>query len=110
MIKNLSPSLKKHFNLHFSRAKCLEQMISGLIKAGSVQLFRIGEEFSNVTSSVETHRRRIQNFIKADNIRHDEALASYILALLNQGQKLILAIDRTNWKTPDPSYRKSNKT
>jgi hypothetical protein len=98
MIKNLSHSLKKHFKINLARAKCLEEMISGLIKARNVQLFRISEEFSNANLSVETHRRRIQNFIKMDTLLKDEEVASYILSLLAQGQKLLLAIDRTNWK------------
>jgi len=84
--------------MNLARAKCLEEMILGLIKSRSVQLFRIAEEFSNACLSTETHRRRIQNFISLKDVLNDSDMASYIFALLNQKQKLILAIDRTNWK------------
>ena len=96
MKDSLPHDLKKHFGLHLSRAKCLSEMLFGLMNARSVQLFRIAEEFSNHRIQVESTRVRIQRFLK-NNALDPKKVAQFIAKTRPKYEKWILAIDRTNW-------------
>lgn len=102
MIQNLSQCLQNHFSLNLARAKCMAEMIESVIKARSPRIHRIAEEFSNAGASVETHRRRIQNFLR-QNTFEEKDVARLVMLLLDRppAEKMILAIDRTNWHFGD---------
>lgn len=96
MIKNLPLTLQNHFGLHLSRAKCMSQVIEGIIKARSPQIHRIAEEFTDSNKDIESHRRRIQRFLQEENFCN-QSVSRLIASLLMGHKKMLIAIDRTNW-------------
>lgn len=103
MIQNLSLTLQKHFELHLSRAKCMSQIIEGIIKAKSPQIHRISEEFTDTNKDVESNRRRIQRFLQEEKLCNRQ-VARLIASLLMGHKKMLIAIDRTNWDFGDITH------
>lgn len=96
MIQNLPLTLQKHFELHLSRAKCMSEMIEGILKSRNSQIHRIAEEFSDTNKDVETNRRRIQRLLQEEKFCN-RRVARLIASFLMGHKKMLIAIDRTNW-------------
>ena len=103
MLQDLPQTLKEHFSLHLSRAKCMSEMIKALIKSRNVQLQRLSEEFSNHNIQLDSHRVRIQRFLKNSNLCPKQ-VAQLIAKTRPDEEKWILALDRTNWKFGKHDY------
>lgn len=103
MIQNLPLSLKEHFELHLSRAKCMSQVIEGIINARSPQIHRIAEEFTDSNKDTESHRRRIQRFLQEEKFC-TRSVERLIASFLIGHQKMLIAIDRTNWDFGDITH------
>lgn len=93
----LSNILSQHLTGNKPRIDCLSQIIQGLIQSRSVSLNKIAQHFSD-NVKVQSANRRIQNFLCQYTFDYQE-LGKYIHQLFNLSQqKIILAIDRTNWQ------------
>lgn len=89
-------------NLHFkgkvnlARVKLISHIIIALCKVQTVTFEKLSNAFDTRTSSGSS-LRRIQRFI-ADYSLDSDLIARLIFNLLPKQDKLILSIDRTNWK------------
>jgi len=88
---------KLSFNL--ARIKCLASIILALIEGRCVNLARIAD-FYNTQANLRSVYRRLQRFMKEVTFSCSE-LASRLLKIMDidlKNTKLILILDRTNWK------------
>ena len=80
---------------HKKRQEFTTQIIEGMIKSRSVTYSQIADKIDNPikTSSIE---RRIEDYFQKVEFNY-EGLISFLLCFIHH-DKLILSIDRTNWK------------
>jgi hypothetical protein len=90
----LSTHLKGMLNL--SRIKFISMFIIALSKAQTVNFSKLSIAFDTEAKS-ESSLRRIQRFIAKYSFNSD-IIARLIFNLLPSQEKLVLTIDRTNWK------------
>ena len=96
-INELSKILNQHFNFHKARSDCLAQLVIAMITVKTVNFTHIATAF--ITKSFpESCYKRIQRFFRF--LKFDPfAVASMVITLFNlKDKKLILVLDRTNWK------------
>lgn len=96
LTKSLSHLVSKHVRMHSARIDSMTQMIIGLIKLGSVQLTSLARTFDS-TAHTSSTTRRIQRFFQLQDIKLEQ-IAKLIMAIIPLPEKLILTLDRTNWK------------
>jgi len=96
-INELSKILNQHFNFHKARSDCLAQLVIAMVTVKTVNFTHLATAF--ITESFpESCYKRIQRFFRF--LKFDPfALASMVIILFDlKDKKLILALDRTNWK------------
>lgn len=98
-VNELIPILNAHFSgsLNLARVKLIALFICALCKVQTVTFSKLANAFDSTASSYSS-LRRIQRFIANFSLEGD-LIAKLIFGLLpNKNEKLILSIDRTNWK------------
>ena len=90
----LNPHFKGKVNL--ARVKLISHFIIALCKVQTVTFEKLANTFESSTNS-KSSLRRIQRFI-ADYSLDSDLIARLVYDLLPRQDKLILSIDRTNWK------------
>jgi hypothetical protein len=95
-INELSNILNKHFNWHKSRIELLAEMLKGIIAVRTVNLKQIALTFASKAKSSSSYRR-IQRFFK-DFDFDPIIILRFIFSTISMDRKLILILDRTNWK------------
>ena len=90
--------LNTHFEgkLNMARVKFISMFIVALCKVQTVNFDKLSKAF-DTKSLAESSLRRIQRFISKFSFDSD-IIAKLIFSLLPSKEKLILSIDRTNWK------------
>jgi hypothetical protein len=85
-------------NFNLARIKCLALIILALVEARCVNLARIAG-FCNSKTATASRYRRLQRFIQQVSFP-PTMLASLLLHIMeiNPTDKLVLILDRTNWK------------
>jgi hypothetical protein len=94
----LTSVLNTHFQgkVNLARVKLISHIIIALCKVQTVTFEKLSNAFDTTTNSASS-LRRIQRFI-ADYSFDSNLIARLIFSLLPKQDKLILSIDRTNWK------------
>lgn len=94
----LTSILNNHFQgkLNLARVKLISHFIVALCKVQTVTFEKLANAFDTQASS-ESSLRRIQRFIANYSLDSD-LIARLVFNLLPKQNKLILSIDRTNWK------------
>jgi len=94
----LSSILNTHFKgkLNLARVKLISHFIIALCKVQTVTFEKLANAFDS-KSDASSSLRRIQRFIASYSLDSD-LIARLIFNLLPEQEKLILSIDRTNWK------------
>ncbi|WP_445956000.1 IS4 family transposase [Yeosuana sp.] len=94
----LTSVLNTHFRgkVNLARVKLISHIIIALCKVQTVTFEKLSNAFDSKTSS-ESSLRRIQRFIASYSLDSD-LVARLVFNLLPKQDKLILSIDRTNWK------------
>lgn len=98
-VTELTLILNNHFTgtLNLARVKLIALFITSLCKVQTVTFSKLANAFDSSSES-SSSLRRIQRFI-ADFSLDSDLIAKLIFSLLpNKQEKLILSIDRTNWK------------
>ena len=98
-INELTSVLNTHFSgtLNLARVKLIALFITALCKVQTVTFSKLANAFDSSADSLSS-LRRIQRFV-ADFSLSSDLVAQLIFSLLpNNNEKLILSIDRTNWK------------
>lgn len=90
--------LSSHFNgkINLARIKLISHFIIALCKVQTVTFEKLANAFESTADS-KSSLRRIQRFIAHYTLDAD-IIARLIFSLLPKGEKLMLSIDRTNWK------------
>lgn len=94
----LTSVLNSHFqkNINLARVKLISHFVIALCKVQTVTFEKLANAFDSHADS-ESSLRRIQRFIANYSLDSD-LIARLIFNLLPCQDKLILSIDRTNWK------------
>ncbi len=94
----LTSVLNNHFQgkVNLARVKLISHIVVALCKVQTVTFEKLSNAFESKTSS-ESSLRRIQRFIASYSL-DSNLIARLIFNLLPKQDKLILSIDRTNWK------------
>ena len=94
----LTSILNSHFQgkINLARVKLISYFIIALCKVQTVTFEKLSNAF-DTTAACESSLRRIQRFIASYSLDSD-IIARLIFSLLPKQGKLILSIDRTNWK------------
>ena len=94
----LTSVLNTHFQgkINLARVKLISYIIIALCKVQTVTFEKLSNAF-DTSVNAESSLRRIQRFI-ADYSLDSDLIARLIFNLLPKQDKLILSIDRTNWK------------
>lgn len=94
----LNSVLSSHFQgkINLARLKLISHFIIALCKVQTVTFEKLANAFESSADS-KSSLRRIQRFIAAYTLDAD-IIARFIFNLLPKKDKLILSIDRTNWK------------
>lgn len=85
----------KHFKMHQARRFCFMSLILAMIGGCSVRLWNLAEQFG-VNAQIASSVKRIKRFLKEQELCCN-LVALLIADFLSPTEKLILAIDRTNW-------------
>ena len=95
---DLNSILNNHFEgkINKARVKLITMVIIALCKVQTVNFNKLSKAFDS-ESKADSSLRRIQRFIANFNI-DSNMIAKLIFSLLPSKEKLILSIDRTNWK------------
>jgi len=90
--------LNTHFEglLNLARIKFISMFIIALCKVQTVNFNKLSKAFDS-ESKADSSLRRIQRFVAKFSFDSD-IIAKLIFSLLPSKEKLILSIDRTNWK------------
>lgn len=90
--------LKEHLKgkMNLARIKFLSLFIMALCKVQTVNFDKLSTAFNSTAKASSSHRR-IQRFIGLYSLCPD-LIARLIFSLLPEKEKLVLTIDRTNWK------------
>ncbi len=96
MKQNKALNLLKHFQMHPSRAKTLNNLILAVVKAGSVQFRKLAHTINSETK-IDSIIRRIQRFFQFQHLSIP-LVGAYIFKTLSLSKKIIFTLDRTNWK------------
>ena len=90
--------LNTHFEglLNLARVKFISMFIIALCKVQTVNFDKLSQAF-DTTAHASSSLRRIQRFIAKFSFDSD-IVAKLIFSLLPSKERLILSIDRTNWK------------
>jgi hypothetical protein len=96
--KELNSVLSSHFKgkINLARIKLISHFIMTLCKVQTVTFEKLANAFESSVDS-KSSLRRIQRFI-ADYTLDSDLIARLIFSLLPKRDKLMLSIDRTNWK------------
>jgi hypothetical protein len=88
--------ISNHFSMHSARITIMLEIVLSLIKVGNVQQQKIaqGTKIRAKTSSII---RRIQRFFEKQFLC-PKAASKFIFNLFTWEEKIILTLDRTNWK------------
>jgi hypothetical protein len=92
--KPLQHILKSHFTLDPRRLDFIAAFTLALIKVRTVNLTQIGTALNGLAQPT-SNARRSKRFLKYD--LGQELIAKFVLSFINS-QKLVLTMDRTNWK------------
>jgi hypothetical protein len=94
----LTSVLNSHFQkkINLARVKLISHFVIALCKVQTVTFEKLSNAF-DTESNAESSLRRIQRFIASYSLDSD-LIARLIFNLLPAQEKLILSIDRTNWK------------
>ena len=94
----LNSVLNQHFagKINLARVKLISLVICALCKVQTVTFSKLANAFDHASSS-ESSLRRLQRFIAGYDF-DGNLVARLIFSLLPQQEKVILSIDRTNWK------------
>lgn len=96
--RELNSVLSSHFKgkINLARIKLMSHFIIALCKVQTVTFEKLANAFESSAGS-KSSLRRIQRFI-ADYTLDADIIARLIFGLLPKKDKLMLSIDRTNWK------------
>ena len=93
----LSQLLGNHFYQSIASIKILEQIILALIQVKTVNLVKLAITLEGTDNQVSLYRK-LQRFFSSFNLAY-ASLAQLLVKLARiEGDKWLLAIDRTNWK------------
>jgi Transposase DDE domain len=92
--KPLQHALKSHFALDPRRTDFIAAFILALIKVRTVNLTQIGTALNGLVQPA-SNAKRSKRFLEYDFAQ--ELIAKFILSFIDS-QKLVLTMDRTNWK------------
>ena len=95
-INELSIILNNYLNWNKARISCLSQMVLAIVRVKTVNLSQIAGVFSS-NSKIKSSYRRIQRFFALFNFDQTK-IVKIILAMFSLPDKIILTMDRTNWK------------
>ena len=97
-VAELTAILYEAFNWNKSRCQCLAHFIFGILAVCTVSLPKVATTFSSGIL-LASRQKRLQRFVAWLSNRKGFQLAFGKLVLKQMlGQKLVLSIDRTNWK------------
>lgn len=95
-ISELANILNNYLNWNKARVTCLAQMLRSIIAVKTVNLTQIASCFySNV--KIDSSYKRIQRFLRFFDFDLS-IIVKIVIALFPMPRKIILIIDRTNWK------------
>lgn len=96
--KQLLTIFKTHFSEHLNlaRVRLACYFIMALCKVKSVNYSKLSTGFDGLANT-SSHYRRIQRFMAEVNFPM-ELVAKLIFSMLPNKEKIVLVIDRTNWK------------
>ncbi len=97
ILKELTLLFKSHFNWNLSRINFLVSFVFALIKAKSVKLSNLSENFIGDAKQASKYRQ-IQRFFKDFEFDYSKIALLIVDLLRFDKQDCILSIDRTNWK------------
>jgi Transposase DDE domain len=92
--KPLQHTLKSHFALDPRRLDFIAAFILALIKVRTVNLTQIGTALNGLIQPA-SNAKRAKRFLEFDLLQ--ETISQFVLSFINS-QKLVLTMDRTNWK------------
>lgn len=92
----LSEELKEYFKINAAKINCMANFLIALFKVRTVNLAQIATAFSG-SAQVDSHYKRLQRFFKFFKIEELSYVQAIIKLLCIHPDKLVLAIDRTNW-------------
>jgi len=92
----LKQTLQVHFAWEERRVKFLTMFVIGVLKMRTVSLSHLAIVLNPLVRQ-ESNYRRIQNFFQKYSFDVD-SLGRFLLSILRSGEKIILTLDRTNWK------------
>ena len=88
--------LNDHISIHPSRLECIFHMINGLCQFQSVAMHQMAYAIPG-TAAITSKTRRIQRFFQLQILDY-LAIGRLISRLFNLPSKVVLTIDRTDWK------------
>ena len=92
--KPLQYALKSHFALDPRRLDFIASFILALLKVRTVNLTQIGTALNGLVQP-SSNAKRAKRFLDFDLLQ--EAISQFVLSFINN-PKLVLTMDRTNWK------------
>ena len=92
--KPVQHALSNHFSLDPRRLEFIARFIIALLKVRSVNLNKIATAL-NGNADLESNSKRASRFLKFDFVQ--ETIAKFVLSFVTD-EKLVLCMDRTNWK------------
>ena len=95
-INELSQILNKILNWNKARVDCLAQVVIGIIKVKNVNLAQVALGMAS-DSKIESRYKRVQRFLHGFKFKQS-VVFQVIQTLFPLPKKLILIMDRTNWK------------
>lgn len=95
-VNELQKLLLKNLNWNKARIACLAQILQALICARTVNLTQISTFFHS-TAKQESSYRRVRRFFSEFSF-DITIIIPFVLSLFSLNGKLILILDRTNWK------------
>ena len=97
-VNQILPILKEHFgnSINLARLKFMSLLLHALVIAQTVSLHKLSS-FMPAEVSRDSNMRRIQRFLSGYSLNMD-LIARMIFSLLPVKEKIVLSMDRTNWK------------
>jgi len=95
-INELSEILNNYLNWNKARVTCLAQMVRSIIAVRTVNLSQIATCFYS-KSKIDSSYKRVQRFLRFFDFDLS-VMVKIVIALFPMPRKIILIMDRTNWK------------
>lgn len=95
LLSKIGFDLSQYICLSHSKIKILNNVISGMLISGTVNLQEVVNNFG--FGSTKTNYRVVQNFFATSELHDDDYIRLMIANLFREEESVTLAIDRTEW-------------